>query len=265
MSTTDLTGCFVLKRIHYCANRQVLRTNWAHTCLSALFTMNQEAATRYCDFQIQPADERVIKLDRSSFLVYTNRQLVTERYCGNGHETITVQEGTLLSVPPGCRVKLEQHQIYGESGISRAFANPKVFSWTWDAQRVLRNHSGPELTLAMHAMEHEAGMSSFETEDLLQQMEINQLQTALDESNKRQLELEDQASNPWAFVHWIGILISALVTFVAVTIIAGCLIRYFRHVQASWSKPSAPVLELPMIAPPPNQAPVAPRGFFRAM
>ena len=108
-------------------------------------------------------------------------------------------------------------------------------------------------------------MTSFETEDLLQQMEINQLQTALDESNKRQLELEDQTSNPWVFVHWIGILISALVTFVAVTIVAGCLLRYFRHVHASWSKPSAPVLELPMIAPPQPQAPVAPRGFFRAM
>jgi hypothetical protein len=43
--------------------------------------MNQEAATR-CDFQIQPADERVVKLDQSIFLVHTNQVMVAEKYCG---------------------------------------------------------------------------------------------------------------------------------------------------------------------------------------
>ena len=27
---------------------------------------------------------------------FQNRQLVTERYCGNSHETITLQEGSTL-------------------------------------------------------------------------------------------------------------------------------------------------------------------------
>lgn len=268
MSTTDLQGCFVLKRIHYCANRQVLRTNWAHTCLSALFTMNQEAATRYCDFQIQPADERVIKLDRETFLVYTNRQLVTERYCGNSHETITLQEGSTLRVDPGCRVKLEQHQIYGESGLSRVFENAKIFSWNWDAQRVLRNHSGTELTLAIQALEHEAGMASMETEDLLQQMELHQLQNALNQMDLKQQELEHRASDPWDFVHWMGILISAIVTFVIVTLFVGCLrrivlqkIKDARH--APNAPPPLPMLELPRTSPAIPQAPTQPIGFFR--
>ena len=30
--------------------------------------------------------------------------------------------------------------------------------------------------------------------------------STLEKSNQRQLHLEDQAFNPWAFVHWIGIL-----------------------------------------------------------
>jgi hypothetical protein len=34
--------------------------------------MNQVAATRYCDFKIQPADERVLKLDLNNYLIYTN-------------------------------------------------------------------------------------------------------------------------------------------------------------------------------------------------
>jgi hypothetical protein len=80
MSSSVLLSCFII--VHYCANRQVLKTNWAHTCLLALFTMNQEAATRYCNFLIQPTNERVVKLDKSNFLAYSNGMLVAKRYCG---------------------------------------------------------------------------------------------------------------------------------------------------------------------------------------
>ena len=106
--------------------------------------------------------------------------------------------------------------------MSHIFDNSKIFSWNWDAQRVLRIHSGAELTLAIQALEHEAGMASMETEDLLQQMELHQLQSALEQNDHKQQELDGKTSNPWEFVHWIGIIISAVVTFVIVTIFAGC-------------------------------------------
>jgi hypothetical protein len=271
MSSSDLVGCFVIDRVHYCANRQVLKTNWAHTCLSALFTMNQEAATRYCDFQIQPADERIVKLDQSRFMVYTNRVLVAEKYCGDAtHESVNIQEGSIVQVGPGCRLKLDSHQIYGEQGINRAFDDPRVFSWTWDAKRVLRNFSGEHLDRAFAAMEHEAGMTSFETEDLLQQLDIQRLEQELEHAQTEQKLLVQNLNNPFSIFHWIGVGMSALVTFVAVTILAGCAIRSFRQLsQARYQPPSPnnPHLALEMPAP---SAPVAipspearPVGFVR--
>jgi hypothetical protein len=274
MSSSDLLGCFIIDRIHYCANRQVLKTNWAHTCLSALYTMNQEAATRYCDFQIQPADERVVKLDQTRFLVYTNRVLMAEKYCGESqHESLHIQEGSIVQVDAGCRIKLDAHQIYGERGYSRAFDDPKIFSWTWDAKRVLRNFSGAHLDQAFAAMEHEAGMTSFETEDLLQQMDIQRLEQELERAESEQATLVRDLSNPFSIFHWIGVGISALVTFVAVTVLAGCLIRRFRQLsdQMHQRPPSSnPMLELPapsapVVAPlaaPPTGA--RPLGFVRS-
>jgi hypothetical protein len=123
---------------------------------------------------------------------------------------------------------LDSHQIYGERGISRAFDDPRVFSWTWDAQRVLRNFSGTHLDQAFAAMEHEAGMTSFETEDLLQQLDIQGLEQELDQAQTEQKLLVQNLNNPFSISHWIGVGISALVTFVAVTILAGCVIRSIR-------------------------------------
>ena len=263
MSTTDLQNCFVLRRIHYCPNRQVLRTDWSKTCLSALFKMNQEAATRYCDFQIQPADERVLKLDNGHYLVYTNRQVMAERHCGTQHETLAIQEGTTIEVEAGCRIQLDQHQIYGEASFTKVFDNPKVFTWAWDANRILRNHSGPLLHEAIKALEHEAGMTSFETEDLLQQMELQQLQQAAELAKVERLELRQEISSPFSFFHWISIGVSAVITFLAVTLVAACIIRYVRwrrqcHAPSAPSPP-APALEM-QLPPVPVQPP---RNNFR--
>ena len=107
-----------------------------------------------------------------------------------------------------------------------------------------------------------------ETEDLLQQMELHQLQNALNQMDLKQQELELRASDPWDFVHWIGILISAIVTFVIVTLFVGCLrrvilqkIRDARH--APNAPPPLPMLELPRTSPAIPQAPTQPIGFFR--
>jgi len=269
MSSSDLLGCFIIDRTHYCANRQVLKTNWAHTCLSALYTMNQDAATRYCDFQIQPADERVVKLDQTRFLIYTNRVLMAEKYCGESqHESVNIQEGSIIQVDAGCRLKLDSHQIYGERGFSRVFDDPRVFSWTWDAQRVLRNFSGTHLEQAFAAMEHEAGMTSFETEDLLQQMDIQRLEQELEQAQADHRTIAQSLNRPLSAFHWIGIGISALVTFVAVTILSGCLIRRFRQITDQMRHrppPSNPMLELPAPTAP-VAIPVAgrrPVGFVR--
>lgn len=95
-------------------------------------------------------------------------------------------------------------------------------------------------------MEHEAGMSSFETEDLLQQMELQQLQ--------REIE------NPQGFTSSLESILT-MVTFVVVTGLACCLRWKFNQMLL---RPSAPIMDLPMIASaPPMVAPVAPLQFVR--
>jgi hypothetical protein len=221
--------------------------------------MNQVAATRYCDFEIQPADERVLKLDLNNYLIYTNRQMVAEKLCGKRHESISIKEGTRVTVEKGCKIKLDQHQIYGENSFVHAFESPKVFVWDWDAQCVLRNHSGPQLRQALEALTHEAGQTFFETEDILQQIEMQQLKMQIE--LLEQVKLEQRLNNPLSMFHWIGVGISALVTFVLITLLAMCLRQYITYrlrSQPAPAGPAAPAIEMA------GHNPVAPnRGLFR--
>lgn len=241
LSTTELHGCFRLKRVHYCKQRQVLKTDWSKSCLSALYTKNQEAATRYCDFHIQPADERVFKMQGDNFLVYTSKDIIAERICGNQHEAIQIQEGSMVSVPSGCRMKLEEHQIYGEAGLSAGFETPKIFEWSWDAKRVLRNLSGTDLSEAIQAMEHEAGMSSFETEDLLQQRELQQLRQEIEQAETETHKLQTTVTNPFQLVYWIAPLIASLGTFTTTFLILAIIKWWLRNRRCQRGPtPSAP-------------------------
>jgi len=271
MTSTDLQSCFVLRRVHYCPNRQILRTDWSKTCLSALYKMNQEAATRYCDFQIQPADERVLKLDANNYLVYTNRQLVAEKHCGKQHTSLSIKEGTLLQIDNGCHIQLDDHHIYGDAAhFVQSFQPPAVFTWDWDAQRVLRNHSGDDLKNAISNLQHESGGNSFETEDLEQQIQILHLQEQQQEINRTIAALDRQSDDAWklklenpgSFFHWISIGISMAVTFVAVTLVAICLRFRFRQYaqrkQPTHQCPGGVAIETG------NAAAAIPRtGFFR--
>jgi hypothetical protein len=164
-------------------------------------------------------------------------------------------------VGQGCQIKLDHHHIYGENSFSQTFQNPKVFTWSWDAQRILRNHNQTALNQAAFALQHEAGMMSFETEDLLQQVELQQLQLQME--GLEHVKIADHLKNPWALFHWISIGISALFTFVCITIVAFCLRRYIMMIKAHNRTPSAPA-NLPALQMDGHLTnPQPSRGFFR--
>ena len=48
--------------VHYYQGGHILKNNFWKTCLGALFIKNAEASSWYCDFQVQPADERVFQM-----------------------------------------------------------------------------------------------------------------------------------------------------------------------------------------------------------
>jgi hypothetical protein len=103
-------------------------------------------------------------------------------------------------------------------------------------------------------MEHEAGMPSFKTEDLLQQLDIQHMQNKLQQAQQEQKLLQRSLKDPLSFFHWIGI--STMVTFVAVTLLARCVFRMIRQRDSrptrspTLSKPAIPMLELPAPAAP---------------
>ena len=99
-------------------------------------------------------------------------------------------------------------------------------------------------------------MTSFETEDLLQQMDIQQLEREIRKSQLETKALVGDLGTPGAFFHWISIGISALITFVVTVTFVFFLRRYFRIQKCR--APTAPRMDQQMALMPP-QPPMDPR------
>ena len=247
LSSGELQHCFKLAKVHYCKGRQVLKTNFRKSCLGALYVKDSEAASWYCDFQIQPADERVFKLSGDEYLIFTRKDLLVTRTCGAAQTQLQITEGTRINVSAGCNVRLEDHQIYGEESTVLPGSEPKVFDWRWDAKRILKNISESQFQAAIRELEHEAGMISFETEDILQQVDLN-------------FEKEE-AHDTFGWAKWITPLISGAIYFTVTMILLGVGKAYYAHYQAQRSpKPSAPAYTITMENPGqhrrPNETPL---------
>ena len=242
LTSSELSQCFKLGRVHYCQGRQILRTNFRKTCLGALYVKDAEAASWYCDFQVQPADERVFRVRNDDYLVYTNKEIVATKKCGPSvSQTVQITEGTAVNIPGGCNLQLEDHKIYGEDSIRTEVSETQIFDWNWDAKRVLRNITTPQFLQAMQELEQTAGVVSFETEDILQQVD-------LDFERKESRDL-------FSWAKWVTPLISAVISFVLSIFVLG-FVRLFLHahrnrrpkseqqeaakVQVEFTQPQAP-------------------------
>ena len=104
LSSGELQHCFKLAQVHYCKGRQILKTNFCKSFLGALYVKDSEAASWYCDFQIQPADELVFKLSGDKYLVYTRNDLLATRTCGATQTQLQITEGTTIKISAGCNV-----------------------------------------------------------------------------------------------------------------------------------------------------------------
>ena len=58
LASSELSQCSKLAHVHYCQGRQILKANFPKTCLGALYVKDSEASSWYCNFKVQPADER---------------------------------------------------------------------------------------------------------------------------------------------------------------------------------------------------------------
>ena len=65
-------------------------------------------------------------MKNNDYLVYTNKEVVATKKCGPNQETIQIAEGTAISIPGGCNVKLEDHKIYREGSIHHSTAETQL-------------------------------------------------------------------------------------------------------------------------------------------
>ena len=139
-------------------------------------------------------------------------------------------------------MQLEDHKIYGEDSIRTEVSDTRIFDWNWDAKRVLRNISTPQFLQAMQELEHEAGVISFETEDILQQVDLD--------FERR------EARDVFGWAKWITPMISAIISFVLSMFVMG-FVRLFIHAYPNqWPKPAQPETDRVQVEFP--QAPAPP-------
>ena len=62
LSSGELQRCFKLAQVHYCKGCHILKTNFPKSCLWALYVKDSEAASWYCNFEVQLAIAQVFKL-----------------------------------------------------------------------------------------------------------------------------------------------------------------------------------------------------------
>ena len=67
------------------------------------------------------------------YLVFTNKELIATKTCGPAQEEIQITKGTTILVSARCKVRLQDHHIFGEESLKLSSMETKIFDWRWDA------------------------------------------------------------------------------------------------------------------------------------
>jgi len=140
LSSNDLTRCLKLNDMHFCRGRQILKTDFTKTCLSALFKKHIAAIKDYCKFEIQPIDERVYQIAKDTYIVHTNKEIATNLICKHKQESVFIKSGQSFKIPSGCRISLIQHKLYAEDSL-RVDEPPQVLELNFDSFAMFGNLS----------------------------------------------------------------------------------------------------------------------------
>ena len=132
LSQSDLAGCIQRNHIYLCDKLQVMRTNVHDTCIGSLFMKDQTGVKTNCKFDRRPLREEIFQLETNEFLVFTPQPFISQADCDNG-TSFRAEFGrtTRLTLPSGCTINLNSHQISVAGNIHLA-APPYVTAWKWD-------------------------------------------------------------------------------------------------------------------------------------
>ena len=152
VSQSDLAACHKMGETYFCKGRNDLRTDIQETCMGALFLQQPKGVQKHCKFEIHPAKEQVFRLAHNKWSVATQKQYTTHQVCGNNRRPMIIGPGAIISLNPGCKVRLETHILTADT-FEELEIDPTYFSWNWNASAIFPDLEQHQFSKAMQSLQ----------------------------------------------------------------------------------------------------------------
>ncbi len=104
ITSADLHARFHLGDTFFCKGRKVMEMSLKRSCLGALYMANSESIQNHCRIRIAEAREKIFKLSKNTWAVYSVGTISTNEVCPatNDITAMQIQSGDTIRIKPGC-------------------------------------------------------------------------------------------------------------------------------------------------------------------
>jgi len=132
MSKATFDKCQRRGPYHICDEQLVNKKNYSTSCVGALFDSQAETIKRKCDVELMDDEEMVFPMSSTKFAIYTPLPYTASASClHNKQFHYQIRKSTHIEIPPGCTLKLKQHEVNVPTSIVVS-TDPWTFPTTWD-------------------------------------------------------------------------------------------------------------------------------------
>ena len=199
VSQSDLAACHKMGEIYFCKGRNDLRTDIQETCLGALFLQQPKGIQKQCKFEIQSAREQVFKLAYNKWSVATQKQYTTHQVCGKNRRPIIIGPGAIVTLNPGCKVRLENHILTADS-FEEIEIEPTYFNWNWNASQIFPELAPTQFSQAMQSLQ-DYGLHIVDAADIAHHLKFSNFNEPIP------FEIAQLFNNP---MHYVTIILSGI-------------------------------------------------------
>ena len=200
VSQSDLAACHKMGDIYFCKGRNDLRTDIQDTCLGALFLQQPKGIQKQCKFEITNAKEQVFRLAYNKWTVATQRQYTTYQVCGKNRRPIIIGPGAVITLEPGCKVRLETHILTADS-FDEIEIEPTYFTWNWNASQIFPDLAPSQFSQAMQSLK-DYGLHIVDAADIAHHLKFANFNEPIP------FDIAQVFSNP---MHYVTIVLSAII------------------------------------------------------
>jgi hypothetical protein len=200
VSQSDLAACHKMGDIYFCKGRNDLRTDIQDTCLGALFLQQPKGIQKQCKFEIQNSKEQVFKLAYNKWSVATQKQYTTHQVCGKNRRPIIIGPGAIVTLKPGCKVRLETHILTADN-FDEITIEPTHFTWNWNASQIFPDLAPTQFSQAMQSLQ-DFGLHIVDAADIAHHLKFANFNEPIP------FEIAQLFKNP---MHYVTIVLSTII------------------------------------------------------